>query len=299
MPRSSPASGNSHRTARLLTLLAVACAVAASVVMAATGPAAANVAAGVTWTASLNGSTLRAASGQQQIRLAGGGSAQLKIRLQNVGRKPAAVPYVRLQGSVLGLQFYVFSQRVDMTAPPGGADERTVDFDLLGLRSQAVGLIPSEVVLLDARGHELDAKPFTADVQGDANSVYGTFGIAVGLITLVLLFGALWRLFKGPMFENRWRRGIALAAPGFGLGLTLTFTTSALRWVTPEGGLWATFLLVGAGAGFAAGYLSPSPVLEDADTGARIDPETEDQGDAAGGSPPLVPWTESAGPPSR
>jgi Transposase, Mutator family len=140
-------------------------------------------------------------------------------------------------------------------------------------RDQAVGLIPAEVALVDSRGRVIDSKPFIADVRGSASSVYGSFGIAVGLITLVLLAGALWRLIRGPMFRNRWRRAIALAAPGLGLGFTLTFTMSVLRWATPVGSLWASFLLFGAAAGFVAGYLSPTPVEEDATEVAEAEPE--------------------------
>lgn len=274
-------------------------------------PAAAEVAPGVTWSASINGTEVRAASGTQRIPLQGNGSASLIVRMQNVGTRPTSVRYVRLQGSVVNLQFYVFTQRVDMSVPAGGSDEREVDIDLLDLGRQATGLIPSEVVLLDARGNEVDSKPFTADVQGRANSVYGTFGVAVGLITLTLLAGALWRMISGTAHRNRWRRAMSFAAAGLGLGFTLTFTMSVLRWATPAGRLWATFLLLGAVCGFAAGYLSPTPVQDDAveeaqgDLGlAWLDPDSDQAGEddlspvepAGDGSPASSPGiTEGRG----
>ena len=149
-----------------------------------------------------------------------------------------------------------------MSVPIGGIDEREVDIDLLDLGRWATGLIPSEVVLLDARGDEIDSKPFTADVQGRANSVYGTFGVAVGLITLTLMAGLLWRMINGPLHRNRWS-AIVLSPPGLGLGFTLTFTMSVLGWATRRAACGPPSPL-GAVSGFTAGYLSPSPVQDDA-----------------------------------
>lgn len=275
-PGGPRARDGGHSPARLWLLAAAV--TAALVTIFNPEPAAADVPAGVTWTALVNGAEVRASSPTQRIRLQGNGSASLAVRMQNTGTRPASVRYVRLQGSVLNLQFYVFTQRVDMSVPAGGTDKREVDIDLLDLGRQATGLIPSEVVLLDARGDEIDSKPFSADVQGRANSVYGTFGVAVGLITLTLMAGLLWRMIKGPMHRNRWRRAMSFAAPGLGLGFTLTFTMSVLRWATPAGGLWATLLLLGAMSGFAAGYLSPTPVQDDAEADPKqawLDPDSD------------------------
>jgi hypothetical protein len=171
--------------------------------------------------------------------------------------------YVRLEGGVLGLKFYVFTTTVDLQAPPGGDDARTFTIDLLDLGTQASGLLPSRLVLLDAAGGEVAAEPLLVDVRGSASSVYAGFGLAVGGITVLLVAGALWRLARGRLPRNRWRRGLVMAAPGLGVGFTLTFTLSALRWAAPSGGVWTTFLMLGAAAGFVAGYLSPTPVGPD------------------------------------
>jgi hypothetical protein len=87
--------------------------------------------------------------------------------------------------------------------------------------------------------------------------------MAIGALTLVLLAGVLWRLATGRLSPNRWRRALAFAAPGLGLGFLVTFTLSALRIALPEAGLWAPLVLGGGIIGFIAGYLSPTPGDED------------------------------------
>ena len=179
--------------------------------------------------------------------------------MENRSSSPVSARYVRLEGGVLGLKFYVFTTTADLQAAPGADDARTFTIDLLDLGTQASGLLPSRLVLLDAAGGEVAAEPLLVDVRGSASSVYAGFGLAVGGITVLLVAGALWRLARGRLPRNRWRRGLVLAAPGLGIGFTLTFTLSALRWAAPSGGVWTTFLMLGAAAGFVAGYLSPTP----------------------------------------
>jgi hypothetical protein len=122
------------------------------------------------------------------------------------------------------------------------------------------------------------------------------FGLAVGCVALLLLGVALWRLATGRLHPNRWRRGLTLAIPGLGLGFLLTFSLSALRVVPPHAALWSTLLMVGAAVGFAAGYLSPTPVgdvdedaesveyrLEGNDVAPAGDGAPTSSGDARGG----------------
>lgn len=186
------------------------------------------------------------------------------------GEEPVNVSRVRVEGRVLGLAFFVYTTRVDLRAAPGSTDSRQFTLDLLDLQGQATGLVPGRVVLLDGRD-EVDSAGFSTRVEGSLRSVYGTFGLAVGAVTVVLLWAALWSLARGRLSQNRWRRGTAFAVPGVGLGLTLTFTVSALAWVMPSATTWLTLLLLCGGVGFAAGYASPTPATDDDEAGADAD----------------------------
>jgi hypothetical protein len=213
----------------------------------------------VSWTAAVNGQNVQRLNGEA-VDLVPGERAQVAVVVQNRGDEAVNIPYVRLEGSVLGLSFYVFTTRVDFEVPAGAdAEKLEYEIDLLDLGDQARGLIPSRLVLLDEQGNDLEAKDFQVDVHGKLTSVYMVFGLAVGALTLVLLGVALWRLSTGRLHPNRWRRGLTMAAPGLGLGFVLTFSLSVLRIASPQATLWATLLLAGAAIGFTAGYLSPNP----------------------------------------
>jgi hypothetical protein len=241
---------------------AAAAAVVAAIVLPA-GPAAADLPDGATWTAVVNDRSVETTTAQDPVRLAPGEPARVSVTVANRSDQPVAVSYVRLEGAVLGLSFYVYTTRVDLEVPAGDEQPRTFEIDLLDLGDQASGLIPSRVVLLDDAGEAIAAQDLQVDVRGQATSVYAVFGMVVGGIALVLLAGALWRLATGRLHHNRWRRGLTLAAPGLGLGFLLTFSLSALRIASPEPTLWAMFLLGGAAIGFAAGYLTPTPGAAD------------------------------------
>jgi hypothetical protein len=249
----------------------VACCLALVFLLVAGSPAvaAADLPSGATWVATVNGRSVKTTSTSDPIQLAPPEPVTIKVKVENHSPTPVAARYVRLEGGVLGLKFYVFTTTVDLQAPPGATDEREFTVDLLDLESQASGLLPSRIVLLDAAGGEMAAEPLLVDIRGSVSSVYSGFGLAVGGITILLVVGALWRLARGRLPRNRWRRGLVMAAPGLGIGFTLTFTLSALRWAAPSGGMWTTFLLLGAVAGFVAGYLSPTP--DDAEPGDGAD----------------------------
>jgi hypothetical protein len=237
-------------------------------VLGAAGPAAAaDLPARTPWTATVDGQNVERTSRSDPIRMDAAGPVEVTLRVENRSSETIQVPFVRFHGTVLGLTFYAYTTRIDMEVPPRGAEERTFPVDLLDLGSQASGLIPSEVSLLDETGAVMAAKDMTVDVRGRISSVYGLFGMAIAALTLLLLVSVLWRLAKGTLSPNRWRRGMAVAAPGLGLGFVLTFSLSALRIASPEAGLWSTLLLGGLLIGFVAGYLSPTPT--EAEAGAE------------------------------
>jgi hypothetical protein len=206
------------------------------------------------------------------------------LRIENRSNQTIRVPYVRLQGSVMGLTLYAYTTEVDMVVPPGGTDERSFPVDLLDIGAQATGLIPSQVVLLSGDATPIDSKAFRADVRGKVSSVYGLFGMAIGALALLLLAGILWRLARGKLSPNRWRRGVSLAAVGLGLGFLVTFSLSALRIAVPEAGLWSSLVGGGAALGFIAGYASPTP---EAAGGSDVAEPRDAGADGAPGGPPV------------
>jgi hypothetical protein len=255
---SSPSTGHRPLSRWLVAVGLLAVAVAGPVGGALPHAAAAPLPERVSWTAEVNDVNVRRTS-SEVVELDPARPADVVVRVENPTDQPVDVPFVRLEGVVLGLAVYSFTTRVDLVLPPGGADERAFPVPLLDLGRQANGLIPSHLALLDERARVLASTDFTVDVLGEADSVYSLFGLAIGALALLRLAVALWRLSTGRLHPNRWRRGMTLAGPGLGLGFLVTFSLSALRITSPEGGLWASLLLGGAAVGFLAGYLTPTP----------------------------------------
>src|SRR5688500_1387863 len=98
-------SGAGQRGRPRPALLAVA--VAMALVLAPGVAAGADLPKGITWTAVVNGDNVERTN-RDAVRLEPGERAQVAVVVKNRGDKPLNIPYVRLEGSVLGLSFYVF-----------------------------------------------------------------------------------------------------------------------------------------------------------------------------------------------
>lgn len=211
------------------------------------------------WSASIDGRNVTTIERDDPLDLSPDSPAVVTVTVINTGQAPLEVRSVRLEGRVMGMVFFVYSTRVDIQLQPGGRDERQYTLIFEDLDGAATGLIPASLILRDPDGTALAAEDFPVNVRGRLRSVFGTFGLAVAAITVVLVVGALRRLASGRLPLNRWRRATTLAAPGLGIGMTLTFTLSALRVLVPAPGAWVSLVAVGGALGFLAGYLSPTP----------------------------------------
>lgn len=188
---------------------------------------------------------------------------QVRVSATNTTTEPVLLRSVRLKSTVMGLTFLAYETRIDLEIPPDAAREVAFELDLLDLRSQATGVLPAQIELLDADRDGLAVVPLTVDVQGSLASVYGMFGVGVMALTAFALILAFVRLAGGRLPANRWARGLQFATPGLGIGLVATIGLSTVRIFSPEPGLWATLLVVGGAIGFGLGYLTPAPSREE------------------------------------
>lgn len=190
------------------------------------------------------------------------GEIEVTIRVRNEGADAVDIRYLRFSGQATGIDFFSYITRVDMALDVGDEAERVYLLDVGDLGDLATGLLPAELSLLDADRSVLSDEGFIVDVRGSLGSVYGIFGLAVVVGTGLLLSFVLFRLFTNRLPVNRWRRATYFSAPGFGVGLTITFGVSVLRLVSPTTSVWLVLLLVGGGAGLGLGYLTPTPYDE-------------------------------------
>lgn len=216
----------------------------------------------VTFQAEVNGRGVEQVDANEPLRLSADRGADVRVRVRNDGSDDLRVDSVRLESRVLGLAFVTYTTRVDMVVGPGEQQERRFVIDTSDLAGQATGLLPASVSLW--RSGDLVAQDDLAvDVRGSITSLYGVFGLAVAATTVLLLVAALYRLATHQLSGNRWLRATRFAVPAAGLGLTLTFTLSALRLLMPAPSASLGFVLGGAGLGLVLGYFTPDPRVTD------------------------------------
>ncbi len=246
------------------TKFAVAVAVLAAGALSAFPSAAIAGAAGSTSvSATINGQAVSGPDQKHPIPLDPQGTAQVTVRIANNGADPVSVRRIELSGRVVGLTFFSFDTSVNLTVAPGTSSQLAYTLDLTGLDGQATGLIPSSLSLYGVDRKVISSHEFVSDVRGSLRSVYGLFGLALLILTLLALADVALSIARHRMPANRARRGLRTMTPGIGIGLVLVFTLSALRVWVPSPGHWLVVAAVFAVGFFVLGYLSPSPTGPD------------------------------------
>jgi hypothetical protein len=211
------------------------------------------------WQATIDGHDVSTADANDPVPLRAGRDAQVRLSVSNPGPGNVTIRTVRLEGRVIGMSFFVFSTRIDLSVPAGTSQDRTIQLDLSDLGGQAVGLIPARMSLLAPDRSVIADRPLATDVRGSLRSAYGIFGLAVGAITLILILSLAFEIARHQLPRNRWRRAVRFLAPGLGVGLSATFTLSATRILIPSATVWVPLVLGCGAAGFIIGYLTPRP----------------------------------------
>jgi hypothetical protein len=238
---------------------------ALALLVALGAPAAAQADDELTFTATVEDVDLARVDANDPLELRPDTELQVDVEITNATDDEVFIRAVRLDSQVLGLTFFTFTTRIDLRVAAGDSATRSFLVDLGDLGDQAVGLLPARMALLDESRSVVASMSFPVDVRGSLTSVYGLFGIIVAVITALLLAAAVARLAAHRLPANRWSRAARFGVPGLGVGMTLTFTLSALRLLTPGASAWVVAVLVCGAIGFAVGWLSPDPRDDDSD----------------------------------
>jgi len=230
---------------------------------------------GVTASATINGHNVNGSDASDPVQLRPGQPADVAIELTNDGSRPVEVTQVELAGRVLGLNFFTYATTVDFTVQPGNRGTLHYQLDLTGLHGQATGLMGGQLTVKGTLGEQIATMPIVTDVRGSVLSVYGLFGIALFVLTVLALVDAAIGIARHRLSANRWGRGLRLLAPGIGVGLVLMFSASVARLWVADTVQWLLLAGVTAAVFFAIGYLAPVPGDDDADEDIDIDLLTE------------------------
>ncbi|MEV4233720.1 MULTISPECIES: hypothetical protein [unclassified Nocardia] len=226
---------------------------------------------GVDMSATIDDRDIAETSATEPLRLQPNSIIRVAIALTNNSDGALHIRQVDLAGHVLGLTFFSYSTAVELTIAPGKSEALKYRLDLTGLEGQATGLIVADLAVIGEDGAQVASIPMDTDVRGSLYSVYGLFGIALAVLTMLAIADATLAIARHRLSTNRWQRGLRLLAPGIGIGLIFGFTASALRWWVPDTGLWLTVAGVAASVGFLLGYCSPTPEVGDLPPTEEVD----------------------------
>jgi hypothetical protein len=230
----------------------------------------------VTMTARINGTDVATSSQSQPVNLSPDQNARVSIRVTNNGSSRITIDTVRIDGTVIGLTFYSYDTEVALGVGAGNSASIRFNLDTSGLGGQATGLIPGSVALLNSQHDVVVSQSMVTHVHGSLVSVYGLFGLALLILTILAFADVLLAMARHRMSPNRWRRALRFLTPGFGLGLVIVFTLSALAVWVPSPGTWLITVLISAAVFFVLGYLSPTPRGADEDDEDEFDEEDEE-----------------------
>lgn len=219
--------------------------------------------------AQINGQPAANASAGHPVRLDPARPARFTVIVTNSTSSPVSIRRLDFSGHVVGLTFYSYGSAVDLAVPAGARQAVSYTLDMSGLDGQATGLIGSTLTAVDTQGHTVSALPTVVDIRGSLISVYGLFGLALLILTVLAIADSALAIARHRLWTNRWRRGMRLLTPGIGIGLVLVFTGSVVRWWVPTSAHWLVAAAAFAVVFFFIGYLSPTP--------DRGDDETEDE----------------------
>ena len=212
----------------------------------------------------VNGQPAATSSDAHPVRLDPTRPARVHVTV-TAGTSKLRISTVRFQGDVMALPLFSYDSAVSLVVPAHATRSLTFAVSLTGIGNEATGLVDASFTLLSTGGAAIASQSAVTDVHGSLVSLYGLFGLAVLLLTVTSLLFGLVSLARHQLPQNRWRRAVRFFIPGFGVGLVLIFTMSALGVFDPGPSHWLPLLLVPGAVGLLGGYLTPAPDEEEFD----------------------------------
>ncbi|HEX7302395.1 hypothetical protein [Lentzea sp.] len=186
-------------------------------------------------------------------------TVKVSITVRNGTDTVQRVKTVRISGTALALTFFTYDTTVPFDVPPRSVETRTFPLDPNDLGSQATGLLPVTVEVVDVQRETIASVSTTGDVKGSLWSVYGAFGLGVLVLTALSWAGALLALARRRLPANRWQRAMRFLPAGIGTGLVAVISLSVLRLVAPSPAAEIPFIVGAAAVAFVLGYVTPHP----------------------------------------
>ena len=186
-------------------------------------------------------------------------TTKVSVTVRNNTDTVQRVKTVRISGTALALTFFAYDTTVPFDVPPKSEETRSFPLEPTDLGSQAIGLLPVTVEVIDTQRETIASVGTTGDIRGSLWSVYGAFGLGVLVLTALSWLGALIALARRRLPPNRWQRAMRFLPAGIGTGLIAVISLSVLRLVAPSPTAEIPFVVGAAAAALLLGYVTPHP----------------------------------------
>ena len=114
-------------------------------------------------------------------------AAKVEVTVRNDTNTLQRVKTVRISGTALALTFFAYDTTVPFDVPAKSTETRSFPLEPTDLGSQAIGLLPVTVEVIDVNGTCIASVETTGDIKGSLWSVYGAFGLGVLVLTGVVV----------------------------------------------------------------------------------------------------------------
>ena len=162
--------------------------------------------------------------------------------------------------------FLGYDVTTNFSLDAGETRSLSVPVDLFDLDGQGHGFLRTDVRIYTPDREQLGTTGFATDIRGRPWSTMGLFAVLLLAITVGTAAVNFVALSRRRLPANAFTRGLRFAITGLGFGLLLAVAFSVLRIFPLPSTSWVPMVLIPTLVGFALGYLSPGPELDDDDT---------------------------------
>jgi hypothetical protein len=182
----------------------------------------------------------------------------LSMTLANQGSTPLHIRYIRLTGSILGINFVQYQASTQADIPPGTTKTVTAPTDFFDVDGVATGFVNANMQAVDDQRSTVVTQSFVADVNGRFLSSEGLFFLQVLVFALISLIDVAYGISRRRLPRNRFIAALLFAFAAASTVITIVVGAAMARVALFEAQAWVPALFVATAGAFVLGYLSPS-----------------------------------------
>jgi len=182
----------------------------------------------------------------------------LSMTLANQGTTPLHVRYLRLSGSILGIDFVQYQASTKADIAPGTTKTVSAPTDFFDVDGVATGYVNARMEAVDDQRSTIVTQSFTADVKGKFLSSEGLFFLQVLAFALISLVDVAYGITRRRLPRNRFIAALLFAFAAASTVITIVVGAAMARIALFDAEAWVPALFVATAGAFILGYLSPS-----------------------------------------